>query len=282
MTCMWKELLWLLPGRLRPEAEKIGQDRLLEIRLRVGSAPQFVCADGICVSHGGAVTAQEVSGCVQLASRYSAYAASTIGQGFLTAPGGHRIGICGQSVQKDGVSAGLKEATSLCIRVARDVLGIGEKLARQLTGSALILGPPGVGKTTLLRDVVRCLSKKEQVSVVDERGEIFPASEGKIQFDTGNGVDVLTSCPKAEGMAMVLRAMSPQWIAVDEITTKADCAAMEICSYCGVKLLATAHVAEVRDLEKREIYAKLLSSGIFETYALLDRDRHYTVGRLGL
>ncbi len=107
----------------------------------------------------------------------------------------------------------------------------------------MILGPPGAGKTTLLRDLIRQISdgKGEAVAVADQRGELFPALYQGYQFQTGSRTDVLTGASKAEGMELLLRSMGPKWIAVDEITALEDCAAMEQCSYCGVRFLATAH-----------------------------------------
>lgn len=282
MTCMWNELMLLLPPRLRPEAEALGQARLQEIRLRLGMPALFQCQGQAVVSRAAPVGPEDLAAAVAQASRFSAYAAPSMAQGYLTAPGGHRIGLCGQGVLRDGCVTGIRELSSLCIRVAKDIEGIGQALADAARGSVLILGPPGSGKTTLLRDAVRCLGRREPVAVVDERGELFPSRGGRLFFLPGGQVDVLSGWPKAPGMEALVRAMAPGWIAVDEITSAEDCAAMERCSYCGVQFLATAHAAAPEDLTRRPVYRQLLQCGIFERYALLDRRQHYTMGRLPL
>lgn len=280
MKCMWKSLLDLLPPRLQAGAQRIGEKHLLELRLRQGQIPQYITPAGPVPGQSPPVRREELEGIVQVASRYSAYAASGLSQGYLTAPGGHRLGLCGTAVLRDGQVTGIREISSLCIRVARDVSGIGMGLAQNLEGSGLILGKPGSGKTTLLRDVIRCIGKTEQIAVVDERGELFPMDGGRSVFEKPGQVDVLTGCPKGQGVEMVLRAMGPGWIAVDEITAAADCLAMEQASYCGVRFLASAHAGSLRELRQRPVYARLLDMGIFENYALLGQQWKYTVGRL--
>ena len=157
--------------------------------------------------------------------------------------------------------------SGVCIRVCHDFLGIG-KSASQLTGSVLILGPPGSGKTTLLRDILRFVSEREPVAVVDERGEIFPE-----HFRRGRRIDVLTGCPKQEGIDMVLRTMGPRSIAVDEITSEADCDALIRAGWCGVRIFATVHAYSEADLRRRPIYRRLYRSGLFDHVLILDRDR---------
>lgn len=178
---------------------------------------------------------------------------------------------------------GMKELRSVCIRVARDFPGLAAGLPDRLgTGSALILGPPGAGKTTLLRDLIRQISdgKREAVAVADQRGELFPTLYQGYQFQTGSRTDVLTGASKGEGMELLLRSMGPKWIAVDEITALADCAAMEQCGYCGVRFLATAHARNVEDLHRRPVYRQLLQTGMFQTAVVLQPDQTYTVEEL--
>lgn len=280
MTCMWKELLLLLPSRLRPEAEALGQARLQEIRLRLGAPALFQCRGQAVPSRAAPVEPEDLAAAVAQASRFSAYAARSIARGYLTAPGGHRLGLCGRGVERGGEITGMQDLTSLCIRVAKDITGIGQALADAARSSVLILGPPGAGKTTLLRDAVRCLGRQTPVAVVDEREELFPCRGGRLSFLSGGQVDVLSGWPKAQGMEALLRAMGPGWIAVDEITSAEDCAAMERCSYCGVRFLATAHAVSPEDLKRRPVYRQLLECGLFQYYALLDSRQQYTMGRL--
>ena len=286
MNVCWKELLALLPPAIRCEImtrEKEWKEDLLEIRLRMGRPPQLVTRTGEISLNGQAVGSAELSFCVNHVSGFSAYAASGLAQGYLTARGGHRIGLCGQAVIQNGEVTGLKELSSLCIRVARDVQGIAGRLLPWVDmGSVLLVGPPGSGKTTLLRDLIREISDErgESISVVDERGEIFPLRAGTSEFYPGARTDILADCPKAQGMEQVLRAMSPRWIAVDEITSMADCRAMEQCGYCGVQFLATAHAAEIQDLSQRPVYRALTEAGIFRSVAVLRPDRTYRIERL--
>ena len=194
----------------------------------------------------------------------------------VTAPGGHRIGLCGEVVCKDGIVTGIREISSLCIRVARDFPGIAKRAA-DAPGSILILGAPGWGKTTLLRDLIRQIGEKQCVSVVDERGELFP--EG---LERGKKTDVLTGCPKSPGIDMVLRTMGPDCIAVDEITAEADARALLRAVNCGVRLLATAHGTSAADLRRRSVYRPLAESGVFQTLLILRQDKSFRAERAAL
>lgn len=272
MTCAWDEFLKLLPLGLRQEADALGKGDLQELRLRLGAKPEYILPKG---SRWGqeTVTRQTLEYCVNAASRYSPWAAATTAQGYITAPGGHRVGLCGEAVWSGGKVCGIREPTSLCLRVARDFPGIGWE-GSALGGSALILGPPGWGKTTLLRDVCRQISQNQTVCVVDQRGEVFPKG-----IPRGKRMDVLTGTGKAEGVEMVLRTMSPQWIAVDEITAREDAQALLFAANCGVKLLATAHASGPADLRSREIYRPLTEQGVFAHLFILNRDKSYRLER---
>lgn len=274
MGGQWQGLLDILPPRLRSAVEAVGADRLLEIRLRLNRNVQLVCLDGVRILTV-MVTPEYLSYVVNMASQYSPWCASTASLGYLTARGGHRIGICGGAIVKDGHMTGFQNIDSLCIRVNRDISGISRALPN--SGSLLILGSPGTGKTTLLRDYIRRLSQKSAVSVVDERGELFPQWVSR-----GGNVDVLSGCTKAMGMETVLRVMNPEYIAVDEITSSADCDAILHCANCGVRLLATAHAGSMEDLKKRPVYRPILESGIFEYIVLMHGDKTYHVEETAL
>lgn len=273
MMCAWKELLAILPPRLRPETDTLGKETLQEVRLRLGSPAELVCQSGNRWLSGD-VSREELNFCVNAASRYSPWSAATAAQGYITAAGGHRIGLCGEAVKKNGQVCGIREVRSVCIRVARDFPGIG-KSAENFTGSILILGAPGWGKTTLLRDFARQLAQKECVSVVDERGELYP--EG---FARGKRMDVLTGSSKAEGIEMVLRTMGPTCIAVDEITAEADAQALIAAANCGVRLLATAHAASAAEFRKRSVYQPLVEQNVFDTLIILRRDKSWRGERM--
>lgn len=275
MRCAWKELLAILPVWCRKEVDELGREHLQELRLRLGLPPELIRWGGN-VRLNRAVTAEDLSYTVNTASRYSPWAAATVAKGYLTAPGGHRIGLCGEAVLQNGTMTGLRQITSLCIRVARDIPGIARKLQCH-TGSILILGKPGCGKTTLLRDLIRLRSEVESIGVVDERGELFPAG-----FDTGSRTDILTGCGKAQGIEALLRTMSPGTIAVDEITAGEDCVALIQAGWCGINLLATAHAASREDLLHRPVYKPLTKSGLFDTLVILHSDKSWMAERMEL
>ena len=274
MKCAWKELLSILPPWLAAEVER--RDMLQELRLRLDSPPELVFPEESQWLRR-AVSRADLLFCVNTASRYSPWAAQTMANGYLTAPGGHRIGLCGEAVVNRGVMTGFREITSLCIRVARDFPGIGENAAG-LSGSILLIGPPGSGKTTLLRDIVRTISQRETVAVVDEREELFP-----VEFrQSAKRMDVLTGCAKAEGIEIALRCMGPSSLAVDEITAEADCDALLRAGWCGVRLLATAHAASLQDLYRRAVYRPLVKAQLFSHVLVLHRDKSWREERMEL
>lgn len=274
MKCAWKELLAVLPVWLRKEVDRRQEDSLREIRLRINAPPELNLA-GEKTKLPGQVTRQDLDFIINAASRYSPWSAATAARGFLTAAGGHRIGLCGEPVIRSGEITGMGTIRSLCIRVAGDYPGIAAPLAK-IPGSLLILGAPGWGKTTLLRDLIRQTSPRETLCVVDERGELLPP-----ELDPGTAADVLTGCSKEAGIPMLLRTMGPDTIAVDEITEPEDVRALLSAANCGVRLLATAHAASAADFQSRSVYRPLLTQPVFPTLAVLKQDNTYTVERIG-
>lgn len=277
MKCAWKELLGILPSHIRYEVDKPGGEYLQEIRLRLDRPIELVLQTG-SVWLKETVNQNDLNFVVNTASKYSPWAATTVRCGYITVAGGHRIGLCGECVVQDGVVTGIRSVTSLCIRVARDMVNIGPQL-RPEQGSLLIVGPPGSGKTTMLRDIIRKISENEAVALVDERGEVFPVGCG---FAVGQKLDVLTNCSKMQGITMALRVMSPAYIAVDEITAQNDCEALLQAGWCGVKLIATAHAADKFELISRPIYAPLIQSGIFDSLLFLKQDKSWKMERMRL
>ena len=152
------------------------------------------------------------------------------------------------------------------------------------SGSLLILGRPGSGKTTLLRDIIRIRSNSGQgsVAVVDERGELFPYFQGKPCFSLGCRTDILSGCPKSQGIDLLLRTMGPATIALDEITAQEDCNGLLQALWCGVDLIATAHAGSVREFMKRTIYKPLVDSRIFSTVLVMQADKTWREERIPL
>ena len=273
MTCAWKELLSVLPIWMRKEVDAQRADLLQELRLRINAPPELVYAAGSRWIDRN-ITIEDLNYIVNAATQYSPWNASTISQGYITAAGGHRIGLCGEAIARCGIVTGIRKVTSLCIRVARDFPGIAARM-NKVTDSILILGPPGSGKTTLLRDLIRNRSETEKICVLDERNELFP--EGLPQ---GKNIDVLSGCSKKEGIPMLLRTMGPDCIAVDEITDPEDAYALQQAANCGVQLLATAHAASIADFQQRSIYHPLWVNRIFPAFVILKRDKTYTLERM--
>lgn len=282
MVCAWQELLNVLPVWMRPQVDKLGNSDLQEVRLRLGQPP-FLKFKGSGRFLEQRVTAADMRYCINIASRYSPWLANSADNGYITATGGHRIGICGDMHGSAGSVTDLLGVTSLCVRVARDYPGISNGLLCK-NESVLIIGKPGCGKTTLLRDLIRQRSNAdtEAIAVVDERGEIFPKVNGAFCFDPGKHTDVLISCKKAKGIESMLRAMGPDTIAVDEITAAEDCQALFHAAWCGVKLIATAHAGNKHDLLSRPLYRPILENKIFDTIVVLDANQVWHAERLNL
>ena len=175
MRCAWQEYLDLLPQWLKKPVDELGKEELLELRLRNGQPPELINRNG-SITLTRCIRDEDLDFCINAASRYSPWAANTTALCYITAPGGHRIGICGSANSENGSIRCIRRITSLSVRVARDFTGIASNAP--LVGSVLILGCPGSGKTTLLRELIRRRSDAggQTVAVVDEREEIFPYS----------------------------------------------------------------------------------------------------------
>ena len=230
---------------------------------------------------------EDLTQILRRASDYAAYAVQDqLTAGFLSLPGGHRLGVCGQAVPGQNGIRSIRELQSVNLRIAREVPGAADGAVSLLwshPASTLILGPPGRGKTTVLRDLVRQISDRfrERIGLVDERGEIAACLGGVPQLRVGQRTDVLSLCPKERGILLLLRSMGPRWIALDEISDPADAEALIRASYCGVRFLATAHAWDRSDLEKRPLYRSLMESGVFENLVLIKPDRSLLCERIG-
>ena len=283
-----EQILRVLAAGLRPMFGTWPADlgQLEEIRLRIGqplavtwsSCSLFVAEDGrFCqAAQAHRVTAAEVRETMNYLSSYSRYAfEDKIRQGFLTIQGGHRVGLAGRVVLESDSAAvkTIAPITALNLRIARQVPGCGTAVFPWLgQQDVLIASPPGWGKTTLLRDLIRLLSESgTTVGVVDERSELAACYQGIPQNDLGPRTDVLDGCPKAEGMMMLVRTMSPQVIAVDEIGGREDCQAVEYAMNCGCRILATVHGSGWEELEQRPVFGQWLGEGRFGRYVFLEK-----------
>lgn len=283
-----------LPTALRrrvlalPEQDRA---RAEELRLRLGR-PLFVgYPEGEEPLADTQVTAQTLDTVLELASGSSVHTVmAQIKNGFIPLPGGHRLGLCGTGVMEGRELSNLRSVSSVSLRVARELQGLAKPILPKLWGESglentLILSPPGGGKTTLLRDLIRCLSAGEgcparRVGVADERGELAAMADGAPTLDVGPRTDVMDGCPKAIGLVALLRGMSPQVLAVDEITAPGDVEAALQAVGCGVSLLATAHGGTLADLERRPIYRELMAQKVFGRLVLISSEqnaRRYTV-----
>lgn len=280
MRCAWQTFINLLPVWMRESVDKHGRESLQELRLRLNAPPELVTSKG-SIWLERFVSTDDLQFCVNVTSRYSPWTASTASHGFIAAPGGHRIGLCGSAVVSGGKMTGMQKITSLCMRVARDFPGIADKAA-DYHGSVLIIGKPGSGKTTLLRDLIRQRSNQDMgcVAVVDERQEIFPQMHNQLCFPIGRHTDILSGCSKPHGIEAVLRNMGPATIAVDEITAQEDCHALIHAGWCGVKLLATAHAGSQEDLYNRPIYRPIVESRLFDTLLIMHADKSWRAERI--
>ena len=280
MKCAWEDFLTVVPPWMRKDVDKLGRSTLQELRLRLGQPPEMVNSKG-SVWLSRPVTVQDLNFCINIASEYSPWSASSLKEGFITACGGHRIGVCGDAiVSKDGVQ-GFRSISALCIRVARDIsIDVSNISAKE---SLLIIGAPGVGKTTLLRNIIRNISNEGiHITVIDEREEIFPGTSNGYSFSPGICTDVISACPKEHGIVSAIRCMSPQIIAVDEITSNEDCSAMLYAGWCGVSLIATAHAANIDDLKNRPVYRPIIASGLFTEVIILKQDKSWVLERMTL
>ena len=272
----YEKALGLLPRRLLTECSDIPSSEAEEFRLRAGRRATLLIGGTETPISSVPVDTGDIEYVIERATNASVHTAqSSIAKGFINCSGGIRIGLCGTGIiDKDKVT-GMRGISSLAIRIPHEIRGCGQaaidKVKADTVGSVLILSPPGYGKTTFLRECIRQLSDSgKRVSVADERGELAAVHRGVPQFDLGKASDIMSDVPKAQAVMMLLRAMNPQIIAMDEISSPEDVEAAEAASGCGVRLIATAHAAEKSELYRRPVYKRLLELGVFKNTVVIE------------
>lgn len=245
-------------------------DLLEEIRFRVNRPAELVIA-GKSVVRDCAMGEEQMQELVAALSGYALYAVEAqMAQGYIPLPGGHRVGVCGRICAGNDGTLRMSGVTSACLRISRPIEGASRAIRRFLCSSqgvpssVLILGPPGCGKTTVLRDITTYLSDgcALHVAVADEREELNASAPGL-------RVDVLGGLPKAQAMMQLLRVMAPQVLVTDEIGREEDAQAILETARCGVALVATAHAARLEDLLCRPMLRRLVQARAFDWYVQL-------------
>ncbi|MFC4324020.1 stage III sporulation protein AA [Litchfieldia salsa] len=261
------------------------KEKVEEIRVRV-SRPLELVVGGKPHLQSHIVTADEG---IQLLNRLSHYSIYTLEEelkrGYITIQGGHRVGLAGKVITEQGKVKAIRDISSFNIRIAKQKIGIAAPyvplLYKEHWKNTVIIGPPQTGKTTLLRDLARIISTGDEllgipsskVGIVDERSEIAGCVKGIPQQALGPRVDVLDACPKAEGMMMMIRSLSPEVLIVDEIGRQEDSDSILEAVNAGVSLIITVHGHQLADLYKRPTLRPLLEIGVFERFIELSRTK---------
>jgi len=270
------------------EVEEIRVRMAQPLMIRTSDQDLFLNREGGITSPDKAyrINREDLACAMERMTHSSVYAAEEdLKQGFLTLPGGNRVGVTGEAVLLHGQIQRMKHVSALNVRIARDIQGRGLKILPRLLGNhgmvchTLLISPPRAGKTTLLRELIRLISNGvpelgltgQTVGVVDERGELAGMWQGVPTYDLGYRTDVLDGCPKAKGMSMLVRSMAPQVIAMDELGHADDVMALMDALRTGVQILSTAHASSLDEARSRPTLAHLLDEGVFERLVVLSR-----------
>ncbi|WP_059052360.1 stage III sporulation protein AA [Paenibacillus senegalimassiliensis] len=288
-----QSLLLKLPPSIFPQLEEIRIREGRPLEINTGGRYYFLTPAGEVTRNPQAAykpEKQDSNRLLDLITNHSLYTMEEeLRKGFITIAGGHRIGLAGRTLLSGGKVEHLRDISGFNVRIAREIKGIADPILPKLLDfkhrtvhHTLILSPPQHGKTTLIRDLARQISSGtwghpaavwpgRKVGVIDERSEIAGSKRGVPGFDVGPRTDVLDGCPKAEGMMMMIRSMSPDVLIVDEIGRPEDAEALAEALHAGVRVIATAHGSSVDDLSSRPALAKLTDTFFFQMYVVLSR-----------
>ncbi|WP_151734336.1 stage III sporulation protein AA [Paenibacillus tengchongensis] len=288
-----RALLKVLPAALLDKVEEIRVREGRPLEINYAGRFHFISGrGGLTLSAAEAYKPgrEDTHRLLDLISNHSLYTMEEeLRKGFITIPGGHRIGLSGRAVLSGGHVEHLRDITGFNVRIAREVPGVADGIlpylvdrGRQRIMHTLILSPPQQGKTTLLRDLARQISAggiagREggrpalKVGIVDERSEIAGSRRGVPAFDVGPRTDILDGCPKAEGMMMMIRSLSPDVLIADEIGRPEDASAVTEALHAGISVVASAHGKEVTELARRPGLGGLVEQRMFERYVILHR-----------
>ncbi|GIO28562.1 stage III sporulation protein AA [Ornithinibacillus bavariensis] len=290
-----QEILRLFPTDIRDEIQqKMNKkwDMLQEIRVRLNQPIELIYDHGIEWLPLVRPNKKDYVFIINQLSEFSLYRMEDeLREGFITIDGGHRVGLAGKVNTIHGSVKAIQYITFLNIRIAKEKIGVARPVIPYLFEerflNTLFVGPPQSGKTTLIRDVIRIISSgwnhvpPKKVGVVDERSEIAACLHGVPQHDLGLRTDVLDACPKAEGMMMMIRSMSPEVLVVDEIGSDKDVYALTNAMNAGVTVICTIHGQSLQEIKNRPQVQSLFDKHVFQRIIILNgQDKPGTIEKI--